>query len=122
MRKIEAARPPQPPASTAQPAGCRYDALSPAGAFGDGRLGTAPPGAPSCRRSRWQPPSRRAEQRAYDAALDLFKRGDYGGGDQRVRQLRETYPRSLLASSAQYWIGNAQYARDYRRRSPRSAR
>ena len=56
-----------------------------------------------------------AEQRAYDAALDLFKRGDYQGSINAFGAFLKTYPRSALASSAQFWIGNAQYARrDYR--------
>ena len=56
-----------------------------------------------------------AEQRAYDAALDLFKRGDYQGAITGFGSFIKTYPRSPLASSAQFWIGNAQYARrDYR--------
>ena len=56
-----------------------------------------------------------AEQRAYDSALDLFKRGDYTGAIDRFNAFLKTYPRSPLASSAQYWLGNAQYARrDYR--------
>ena len=56
-----------------------------------------------------------AEQRAYDAALDQFKRGDYGGAIASFNAFVRTYPRSPLASSAQYWVGNAQYARrDYR--------
>ena len=55
------------------------------------------------------------EQRAYDAALDQFKRGDYGGAITAFGNFVKTYPRSPLASSAQYWVGNAQYARrDYR--------
>ena len=56
-----------------------------------------------------------AEQRAYDAALDQFKRGDYAGAITGFNAFLKTYPRSPLAASAQYWIGNAQYARrDYR--------
>jgi len=56
-----------------------------------------------------------AEQRAYDAALDQFKRGDYGGAVNGFNAFLKTYPRGPLASSAQYWLGNAQYARrDYR--------
>jgi tol-pal system protein YbgF len=50
-----------------------------------------------------------------DAALDLFKRGDYQGSIAGFGSFVKNYPRSPLASSAQYWIGNAQYARrDYR--------
>ena len=56
-----------------------------------------------------------AEQRAYDTALDLFKRGDYGGAIGAFGNFVRTYPRTPLSPSAQYWIGNAHYARrDYR--------
>ncbi len=56
-----------------------------------------------------------AEQRAYDAALDQFKRADYNGAIAAFGAFVKAYPRSPLASSAQYWIGNAQYARrDYK--------
>ena len=63
-----------------------------------------------------RPPSDPAvEQRAYDTALDQFKRGDYGGAIANFSGFVKNYPQSALAPSAQYWIGNAQYARkDYR--------
>ena len=71
---------------------------------------TAPPGAATPPR-----PDVAAEQRAYDAALDLFKRGDYPGAIAGFGNFVRTYPRTPLASSAQYWIGNAHFARrDYR--------
>ncbi len=55
------------------------------------------------------------EQRAYDAALDQFKRGDYAGSVAAFSAFVKTWPKSPLAPSAQYWVGNAQYARkDYR--------
>jgi len=61
------------------------------------------------------PPAPAAEQRAYDAALDQFKRGDYQGAITGFTAFVKVYPRSSLASSAQYWIGNAHFARkDYR--------
>ncbi len=60
-------------------------------------------------------PASANEQRAYDAALDQFKRGDYSGAIAGFQSFVKTYPRSPLASSAQYWVGNAQFARkDYR--------
>ena len=60
-------------------------------------------------------PPAAGEQRAYDAALDQFKRGDYPGAIAGFQVFVKTYPRSPLASSAQYWVGNAQFARkDYR--------
>jgi len=56
-----------------------------------------------------------AEQKAYDAALDQFKRSDYNGAIASFQNFVKAYPRSLLASSAQYWVGNAQFARrDYK--------
>ena len=60
-------------------------------------------------------PAAAGEQRAYDAALDQFKRGDYPGAIAGFQAFVKTYPRSPLAPSAQYWVGNAQFARkDYR--------
>ncbi|MCC6195761.1 MAG: tol-pal system protein YbgF [Burkholderiales bacterium] len=55
------------------------------------------------------------EQKAYDAALDQFKRGDYNGAIGAFQAFVKANPKSLLASSAQYWVGNAQFAKkDYR--------
>ena len=51
------------------------------------------------------------EQRSYDAALDQFKRGDYPGAITGFTAFVKANPRSALASSAQYWIGNAHFAR-----------
>jgi TolA-binding protein len=51
-----------------------------------------------------------AEQRSYDAALDLFKSGNYGGAVASFAAFVKAYPRSPLAPSAQYWLGNAQFA------------
>ena len=60
-------------------------------------------------------PTSANEQRAYDAALDQFKRGDYAGAIAGFQSFVKSYPRSPLAASAQYWVGNAQFARkDYR--------
>ena len=88
----EGAPPPVPPASAAPPPG-PVAALPPARSPGDAV----------------------AEQRAYDGALDQFKRGDYAGAIVAFNTFIRTYPRSPLAPSAQYWIGNAQYARrDFR--------
>ncbi|HEX7329690.1 MAG TPA: tol-pal system protein YbgF [Casimicrobiaceae bacterium] len=55
------------------------------------------------------------EQRAYDSALDKFKRGEYQAAITAFGSFVKTWPHSTLAPSAQYWLGNAQYARrDYR--------
>ena len=56
-----------------------------------------------------------AEQRAYDAALEQFKRADYPGAIASFGAFVKAHPKSPLAPSAQYWIGNAQFARrDFR--------
>ena len=56
-----------------------------------------------------------AEQRAYDAALDQFKSGNYPAAAASFQAFTRTYPRSPLAPSAMYWAGNAQYAqKDFR--------
>ncbi len=56
-----------------------------------------------------------AEQRAYDAALEQFKRADYPGAVAAFGAFVKAHPKSPLAPSAQYWIGNAQFARrDFR--------
>ena len=55
------------------------------------------------------------EQQVYDAALDKFKAGSYGSAIAGFQTFLKTYPKSPLVPSAQYWIGNAQYAqKDFR--------
>ena len=115
LRKIESgasAEKPEPgnAGNAAGPQGAPPGAPPPAPA-----ASTPPPGPVAA-----IPPPRNAsdgvaEQRAYDAALDQFKRGDYAGAVNGFNAFLKAYPRSGLASSAQYWLGNAQYARrDYR--------
>ena len=130
LRKIETAPPPAPaalpPPSTDPPNAA--SATGSANPPNTGTLSAQPPGPPPAASGSGPapntvataPPMRNstdgvAEQRAYDSALDLFKRGDYQGAITGFGTFLKTYPRSPLASSAQYWIGNAQYARrDYR--------
>jgi tol-pal system protein YbgF len=55
------------------------------------------------------------EQKTYDAALNLFKGGDYKGAGAAFSSFLKRYPQSGYAPSAQYWVGNALYAqRDYK--------
>jgi tol-pal system protein YbgF len=55
------------------------------------------------------------EQSAYDAALALFKAGDYRGASSAFVDFLRRFPQSGYAASAQYWLGNTYYAqRDYR--------
>ena len=120
VRKLEsagsAAAPPADPGATA--GGTIVPSAPGGGAPGtpgavppvSGGTGAMPPGAPPPR-----PADPAAEQRAYDAALDQFKRGDYPGSINSFSNFVRAYPQGVLAPSAQYWVGNAYYARkDYR--------
>lgn len=56
-----------------------------------------------------------AEQRAYDAALEKFKAGEYKPASFAFSDFLRRYPKSAYAASAQFWLGSAFYAqRDYR--------
>ena len=56
-----------------------------------------------------------AESKAYEAALNQFKLGNYPLAVSAFQGFLVTYPASKLAPSAQYWIGNAHFAqRDYK--------
>jgi len=56
-----------------------------------------------------------AEGKAYEAALNQFKLGNYQASVAAFQNFLATYPDSQQLSSAQYWIGNAYYAlRDYK--------
>jgi tol-pal system protein YbgF len=60
-------------------------------------------------------PAVAGEQKSYDVALDQFKAGSFAAAIAGFSAFVKTYPKSALAPSAQYWIGNAQYAqRDFR--------
>ncbi len=55
------------------------------------------------------------ESKTYDAALSLFKVGNFQGAIAGFQNFLKSYPTSGLAPSAQYWIGNAHFAqRDYK--------
>ena len=55
------------------------------------------------------------EKQDYDAALALFRASDFKGAQTGFANFIKRYPRSNLAPSALFWLGNAQYAtRDYK--------
>jgi tol-pal system protein YbgF len=55
------------------------------------------------------------ETKAYEAALNQFKLGNYPLAISAFQGFMVTYPSSKLAPSAQYWIGNVHYAqRDFK--------
>lgn len=96
LRKLEGTAGAGAPAANAAPPG------PDGGAAGAGR---PPPAAPDAAN----------EQRAYDAALDQFKSGNFAAAVTSFQGFARAYPRSPLAPSAIYWTGNAQYAlRDFR--------
>lgn len=55
-----------------------------------------------------------AETRDYDAALAVFRKGDFAGAATGFGEFLKRYPQSGYRASALFWLGNAQYAtRDY---------
>ena len=83
------------------------------------KLETAPPPAPA---AETKPPASAAEAepspgeaKAYQAALDQFKLGNYSLAVAAMQGFLVTYPNSSLAANAQYWIGMAHSGqRDYK--------
>lgn len=117
-----AAPPARPPTTIMPPVPVAPSTFGPPGAAPPAAVATPPAGGqgpPIVLQGRAVPVPAPAdvqtEQRAYDAALDLFKTGNYNGAISAFSAFVRTYPRSPLAPSAQYWLGNAQFAqRDYR--------
>lgn len=55
------------------------------------------------------------EQAAYDGAIDLFRNGSYKDSAQALGQFVQRYPRSVYASTAQFYWGSSLYAlKDYK--------
>ena len=73
-----------------------------------GAASTAPPGSAGLQANT-------AEARAYEAAQNLRRIGNYQGAIVAFQNFIKQYPKSALASSAQYWIGDSYYnVRDFR--------
>jgi tol-pal system protein YbgF len=59
--------------------------------------------------------SDQSEQRTYEAALGVFKAGDFKGAILGFNDFLRHFPQSGFAAAAHYWLGSAYYAqRDYR--------
>jgi tol-pal system protein YbgF len=57
-----------------------------------------------------------SELKSYEAAMALFKSGDYKVAASALADFVRRYPDSTYAPNAQYWLGNAYYAqRDYKK-------
>ena len=55
------------------------------------------------------------EKREYEAALGIFRKGNFPAAQAAFAEFLQHYPLSGYAPSAFFWLGNAQYAtRDYR--------
>jgi len=56
-----------------------------------------------------------AEKRDFDAALAVFRGGDFTAAQNSFLDFAKRYPKSGYYASALFWLGNAQYAtRDYK--------
>jgi tol-pal system protein YbgF len=56
-----------------------------------------------------------AEKRDYEAALAIFRKGEFTAAQSMFVDLIKRYPQTGYGSSALFWLGNAQYAtRDYK--------
>ncbi|WP_307721748.1 tol-pal system protein YbgF [Massilia horti] len=51
-----------------------------------------------------------SEKKTYDAAMDVFKSGDYKAAASALQDFVRRFPTSAYAANAQYWLGNAHYA------------
>lgn len=55
------------------------------------------------------------EKRAFESALAVFKKGDFGAAQNLFAGFITRYPSSTYVAPALFWLGNAQYAtRDYK--------
>ncbi len=75
-----------------------------AGAGGVAGPGPGPGGAPAGG-------SAAAEQAAYNQAFDALKSSNYTGAITGFEAFLSTYPGSPIAENAQYWLGEAHYAK-----------
>lgn len=77
--------------------------------------GTAPSGKPGASTPASTPAANAAEMRSYEAAQNLRRIGNYQGAIVAFQSFVKQYPKSALAPSAQYWIGDSYFnLRDFR--------
>lgn len=50
------------------------------------------------------------EQAAFDGAMDLYRNGDFPGAEESLSAFLTLYPESVLAPTAQFYLGSAYYA------------
>ena len=80
-----------------------------------GKLEQAQPGAESAGASAAGAAEGSAEKQEYDAALAVFRKGDWVAAQTAFAGFVKRYPGSSLTPAALFWLGNAQYAtRNYK--------
>jgi tol-pal system protein YbgF len=56
-----------------------------------------------------------SEKRDYDAAMDVFRKGDFAAAQTSLQRFVQRYPQTGYLPSALFWLGNASYAvKDYK--------
>ena len=56
-----------------------------------------------------------AEKRDYDAAMEVFRKGDFAAAQGNLQRFVQHYPQTGYMPSALFWLGNASYAvKDYK--------
>lgn len=81
----------------------------------DGREGQPASGESGAAGAGEVPLTSADEKKDYDAALEIFRAGDFKAAQKSFANFVKSYPRSGLAPSALFWLGNAQYAtRNYK--------
>lgn len=50
------------------------------------------------------------EQSAFDGAMDLYRKGDFKGAAESLSAFLTLHPESVLAPTAQFYLGSSQYA------------
>lgn len=56
-----------------------------------------------------------SEKREFDAALDVFRKGDFATAQTALQSFVQRYPQSGYQPTALFWLGNAAYAnKDYK--------
>ena len=56
-----------------------------------------------------------SEKRDYDAAMDVFRKGDFAAAQTSLQRFLQRYPQTGYLPSALFWLGNASYAvKDYK--------
>lgn len=116
LRQLESAATAAAAAAAANPAVPAPPAVESQTKSGKDKKSSAKPSAaPTAAAPAAAVPARTAEAdpalevKTYDAAFNLFRGGNYQGALSAFQAFNQAYPKSPLAPSAQYWIGNSHF-------------